>query len=69
MECREGAPSLDLARETSKEIGGVTVSVRNILSGSGTGSFTLWGGDLGFVDGNVQEYGGGAGVFPQTGDG
>ena len=52
-ECREGAPSLDPARETSKERGGGTVSVRNVLAGSGAGGIAFGGRDLDFVGGDV----------------
>ena len=45
------------------------MSARNVLLGSGTDDVTLWDGDMGFVGGNVQESGGGARGFPQTGDG
>ena len=55
--------------KTFTEGGGESVSVSNILWGSGAGVVTLWGGDLGFVSGNVQESGGGAHGFPHTGDG
>ena len=68
-ERREDAPSMEPARETAKERGGGTTSVRNVLSSSGAGGVTLWGGDLGFVGRNFQEYGGGARGFNQTGDG
>ena len=67
-ECQEGAPSLDPDRENSTEEGGGAVSVSNVLSGSGTVSVTLWGGDLGFIGGNFQESGRGACGVPQTGD-
>ena len=39
------------------------------LSGSGSGSLTLWRGDLCFVGGNVQEAGGGTRGVAQIGDG
>ena len=41
------------------EGGGVPVSSSCVLSGSGAGGVTLWGGDLGFIGGNFQESGGG----------
>ena len=40
---------MDPARENSTERGGRTVSVRNVLLGSGAGGVNIWGGDLGFV--------------------
>ena len=43
------------------------MSVSNAISGSVKCGVTIWGGDLGFVGGNVQEAGGGARVFPHTG--
>ena len=51
------------------EGGGGSVSVRNVLSGSGAGGVILWGRDLGFVGGDVQEDGGGARGVPHTGSG
>ena len=53
-EVQEGAPSLEPAMETSTEGGDGSVSVGNILSGSDSGGVNFWGGDLGFVSGNVQ---------------
>ena len=55
------------ARETYTERGGGPMSVSNAISGSVKCGVTIWGGDLGFVGGNVQEAGGGARVFPHTG--
>ena len=52
------------AREISKERVIGPISVSNIISGSGSGGVTLWGGYLSFVGGNVQEAGGGARGFP-----
>ena len=66
---QECALSLEPDRETSMKRRGRPASVRNIILVSGTGGVTLWGRDLGFVGGNVQEVGGGARVFLQTGDG
>ena len=57
---------MEPARETAKERGGVPVSVRNVLLGSVAGGVTLWGRDLGFSRGNLQESGRGACGFPQT---
>ena len=51
---------MESAGETTKEGGGGATSVRNILLGSGPGSLNFWGGDLGFVVGNVPEAGGAA---------
>ena len=68
-ECLEGAPSLEPARETAKERGGRTASVRNVLSGSGAGGITFWGGDLDFVSANVPKAGGSARGLPKTDDG
>ena len=68
-ECQESAPSLDPNRETFTDRGGRPASVRNFLLVSGVGGVTIWGGDLVFVSGNVQEAGGGEHGFPQTGDG
>ena len=66
LECLKGAPSMDTARETDKERGGGPASVRNFLLVIGAGGFSIQGRDLGFVDENFQEYGGGARGFPQT---
>ena len=63
------APSLERAREISTEGGGGSVSVRNVLSRSGSGSVNFGSVDLGFVGGNFQEYGGGTCGVPQIGDG
>ena len=60
---------MEPARGTSIERGGGPASVRNVLLGSGAGGVTIWGGDLSFVGGNIQEAGGGARGFPQAGDG
>ena len=49
---------MELAKETAKERRGGPASVSNVLLGSGVGGVTLWGGDLVFVSGNVQESGG-----------
>ena len=51
--------------ETVKEGGGGAISVRNVLSGGGPGSTTFWGGDLGFVGGDVPEAGGGSRGIPK----
>ena len=40
--------------ETDNDRGGVPARVRNVLSGSGTGGITIWGGDLVFVGGDVH---------------
>ena len=50
-------------------IGGIPESVSNVILGSGAGSATLWGRDLGFIIGNVHLYGGCECGFPQTVDG
>ena len=65
-EFREGPHGLDLAWEAATEGGGGATSVCHILSGSGLGSPTFWGGGLGFVGGNVLEAGGGTRVFPKA---
>ena len=49
--------------------GGVPVSVRNFLSGSGAGGVIIWDGYLGIVGGNDQYSGGGPHGFPWSGDG
>ena len=66
---QEGASSMEPARETAKERGGVPASVRDVLSGSGVCDFNFWGGDPGFVSGSVQEAGESAPGIPQTYDG
>ena len=53
-EFQEDAPSLEPARETPTKGGGGSVSVSNVLSGSGSGGVNFCGRDLDFVDGNVQ---------------
>ena len=67
--CQEGAPSLELASETSKERRGGPANVSNVLSGSVAGGIIIWGGDLGFVDRDVQEAGRAERGISQTGDG
>ena len=62
----EEAPSMDQDKETAREIGDGPASVRNVLLRSGACSVNLWGRDLGFVGGNVQEAERGACGFPQT---
>ena len=57
-----------MARETAKETWGKPASVSNVLSNSGVGGATLWGGDLGFVGGNVKKTIEDAHGFPQTVD-
>ena len=54
LELREGAPSLEPARETSTETGGGPASLGNVLMVSGERGVTLWGGDLGFFYVNFQ---------------
>ena len=54
------APSFETDKETPTDGGGGSISVRNVLSGIGAGSVTIWGGDLGFVGGNIKESSGGA---------
>ena len=44
------------------------MSAINVILVSGEGGGTIWGVHLCFVDGNVQEYGGGTCGFPNTGD-
>ena len=44
---------MDSDGENAKEGGGITASVRNVLSGGVPGSVTLWGQDLGLVGGNA----------------
>ena len=65
-ECWEGTPSMESYGETSKEGGGGSTSVRNVLLGSVPGSIDFWGGDLGFVGGDVLEAEGGAREFPKA---
>ena len=67
--CREGATSLDQARKTSKERGGGPASVINVLFVSGASGITFWGRDLGFVDRDVPEGGGGAHGLIKKSDG
>ena len=55
--------------ENPKDIGGVPTSVSNVLSVSGVGGINFWGGDLGFISGDVQESGGGARGFSHISDG
>ena len=55
--------------ETDKEVGGGTACVHNVLSGSGTGSITLWGGYLGLVGGDGPEAGGSARGLPKADNG
>ena len=45
------------------------MSVRHVLSSSGPESLPLWGGDLGFVRGDVQEDGGGTRWFTKDDNG
>ena len=63
---------MEPVRETTTEGGFGSVSVSNVLSGSGAvgaGGATIWVRYLGFFGGNVQEGGGGARAVPQTCDG
>ena len=60
---------MDPARETAKEIRGEPASVSNVLSGSGAGGITLWGGELRFFGSNLLESGRSACGIPQTDDG
>ena len=60
---------MELSRETAKKRGGGPASVRNVLSGSSSGSIIIWGRDLSFVVGDVQESGGSARGISQTGNG
>ena len=66
---QEGAPSLELARETDKDRRGGPANVSNVLSSSVAGGINIWGEDLGFVDGDVQESGRATRGLSQTGDG
>ena len=68
-EYQEGMPILRPVSKATTGGGGGSVSVRNILSGSGAGGVTLWGRDLGIVGGIGQYTGGGPRGFPQAGDG
>ena len=52
-----------------KESRGGPVSVRNVLPGSGASGITFWGRDLGFVDRDVPEGGGGAHGLIKKSDG
>ena len=69
LECQEGAPSMDPARENTKESGGGPTIVINVLSVSGAGGIDFWGGNLGVVGGNVLEAGGSAHGITKTDDG
>ena len=60
---------MKLAGVNSKGGGGRAMSVRNVLSGDGIGSITLWGGDLGLVIGDVPEVGVGACGIPKADNG
>ena len=59
---------LNADREIAKERGVGTTSVRNILSSSDAGGITFWGGDLGFVGGDVLKSEISAHGLPQTYD-
>ena len=65
-ECWESTLSMESAGETAKEGGSVSTSFRNVLSGGGPRSINFWGGDLGFVEGDVLEAGGAARGFPKA---
>ena len=67
-ENQEGMPSLGLVRKSTTYAGGVSVSFRKNLSGSGAISFNLWGTDLGVVGGNGQNARGRPCGFPPAGD-
>ena len=69
MECQEGPQGLEPAGEAAPEGGGGATSVRHVLSIGGPYSPPLWGGDLGFVRGDVQEYGEGPRRFPKADNG
>ena len=68
LECQEGSPIIDPARETTKDRGGRIASVSYVLSGSGAGSINLWCGYLGFVGANLPEAGASVCGIPQTCD-
>ena len=51
------------------EGGDGATSVCHVLSSGGTDSHPLWGGELSFVRGNVQEDGGGTRRFPKSDNG
>ena len=65
MERQEGPQGLELAGEAAPEGRGGAMSVCHVLSINGPDSPPLWGGDLGFVRGNVPKDGGGTCRFPK----
>ena len=62
----EGPPGLEPAGETAPEVGVVVMSVFHVLLGVSPGNPPFWVKDLGFVGGDVQEYGEGARGFPKS---
>ena len=66
LELRKGLQGLELTREAATAGGVGATSVRHVLSSGGPGSPPFWGGDLGFVRGDVQEAGGGTRGFPKV---
>ena len=65
----EGMPSMELAGETDKKRGGVSVSVHNVISGNSPGIITFGARDLGIVGGGVPEARGGACGIPEADNG
>ena len=65
---QEGAVSLGLFSQVTKEEGGGASRVRNILSSISEVGVTIWVGDLGVVGGNDQKLGGGPHGVPPAGD-
>ena len=63
MERREGLKDLEPDGEAAPEEGGGATSVRHVLLSSGIDSPPIWGGDLDFFRGDVQESGGGTRRF------
>ena len=63
MELWEGPQGLEPAGEAAPEGGGGDTNAHHVLSSSGPDSPPFWGGNLGFVRGDVQEAGGGTRGF------
>ena len=60
---------MEPAGEAAPGGGGRDTSVCHVLSSGGAVSPPFWGGDLGFVRGDVQEAGGGSCRFPKVDNG
>ena len=65
----EGLQGLEPAGEYVADRGGGATSVLHVLLISGLDSTPLWGGDLGFVRGNVEEDEGGTRRFLKADNG